>query len=152
MRETHLDQIVSELLLARLLRPDFIATLNKGDARNAMERQALIDEIDSLHQYMEEVRTQAAAMQRFDLIVDQEARITPKLEFAQARLNELDGADPYVMKLLREGTFEKTWPEMDIIEKRRTIRSFMAPRVNRIDPSLKGKKGLNYDRVEPGWH
>lgn len=151
MRQEHLEQIVTEVLLARLERPDFLATIgDRGDAANS-ERDALLAEIAGYQAYLDKVREEAAALLRFDILLDQEARIEPKIRAAQAKLEKLSEIDPFVLALLSGGAIRMEWSSLKLAEQRRMVRAVMAPRVNRIGKGWRGRKGLNFERVEPGW-
>jgi site-specific DNA recombinase len=151
MREEHLDEVVTELLLARLERPDFLVMVGERGEGNDSERQSVLDEILGYQVYLDGVRADAADKLRFDLLLDQEARIEPKIKAAQARLEKLSEIDPFVLKLVADGAIREGWLNLDLAEKRRLIRAVMVPRINRIDAASKGRKGINRDRVEPGW-
>lgn len=151
MRQEHLEQIVTEVLLARLERPDFLATIgDRGDAANS-ERDALLAEIAGYQAYLDKVREEAAALLRFDILLDQEARIEPKIRAAQAKLEKLSEIDPFVLALLSGGAIRMEWSSLKLAEQRRMVRAVMAPRVNRIGKGWRGRTGLNFERVEPGW-
>lgn len=151
MRQQHLDDVVTELLIARLERPDFLAMVGSQGEGNDLERQAVLTEIAGYQTYLNEVREEAATKMRFDLLLDQEIRIEPKIKAAQARLEKLAETDPLVLKLVADGAVSEGWGRLELAEKRRVIRAVMAPRVNRISAEWKGRKGINADRVEPGW-
>lgn len=151
MRQEHLEEIVTELLLARLERPDFLATIgDRGDAATA-ERDALLAEISGYQAYLDKVREEAAALLRFDILLDQEARIEPKIKAAQTKLEKLSEMDPFVLTLVSAGAIRMEWNSLKLADRRRMVRAVMAPRVNRIGKGWRGRKGLNFDRVEPGW-
>ena len=151
MREEHLDVVVTELLLARLERTDFLAMIGGRGEHNDAERGAVLDEIAGYQAYLDKVRAEAAAKLRFDLLLDQEARIEPKIKAAQARLEKLSEIDPFVFTLLAAGAIRLEWKDLELAEKRRLIRAVMAPRINRVGKGWKGQKGINHERVEPGW-
>lgn len=151
MRETHLDEVATELLLARLERPDFLAMVGERGEGNDVERQALLDEIAGYHEYLDGVRAQAAEKMRFDLLMDQETRIEPKIRAAQSKLESLAEMDPLVVKLVTEGAIHEGWKAMELPEQRRVMRAVLAPRVNRVGKGWKGQKGINKERVDPGW-
>lgn len=151
MRETHLDVAVTELVLTRLERPDFLAMVGERGEGNDTERREVLDEIAGYHAYLNEVRADAAAKLRFNLLLDQEARIEPMIKAAQARLEKLSEIDPFVLTLLAGGAIRLEWTDMELAKKRQLIRAVMAPRINRIGKGWAGHKGINYERIEPGW-
>jgi DNA invertase Pin-like site-specific DNA recombinase len=151
MRDSHLDTAVTELMLARLERPDFLATIGERGNGTDAERHAILEEIASYQQYLDRVREDAAQKLRFDLLMDQETRIGPKIKAAQNRLEKLAELDPVVLRLVREGSVRDTWDKMDLPEKRRVIRGVMTPRVNRVAPDARGQRGINHARVDVVW-
>ncbi|WP_104044515.1 recombinase family protein [Arthrobacter sp. ZGTC412] len=151
MRDSHLDAVVTELVLARLERPDFLAMLGERGKGNDDERQALLAEIGKYQEYLEKVRDEAALNLRFDLLIDQEARIEPKIKTAQKRLEKLSEIDPFVLRLMATGSVRETWEGLDLPDKRRVVRAVMTPRVNRVEPDAKGQRGINHERVDVVW-
>jgi site-specific DNA recombinase len=151
MRDSHLDAVVTELLFARLERPDFLAMLGERGKGTDDERQGLLGEITKYQQYLEKVRDEAARNLRFDLLIDQEARIEPKIKAAQKRLEKLSEMDPLVLQLVGKGSVRNTWASMELPEKRRLIRAMLTPRVNRVASDAKGQRGINHERVDVVW-
>lgn len=151
MKQKNLDKAVVEALLARLEGPDFLASLYDRGGINDAERQAELAKISRYQKYLEEVREEAAAKLRFDLLMDQEKRIEPKIKEAQSRLEELSEMDPLVLRLVSDGAIREAWANLDLDEQRRGIRAVMAPRVNRIGKNWRGHSGVNKERVDPGW-
>ncbi|WP_119697616.1 recombinase family protein [Microbacterium halotolerans] len=149
MKEEYLDLVVTELLLARLERPDFLATLGQNDGRADDERQALIDEIDAHQQYLEDVREQAAARHDLNILFTQEDLIRPKIAVAQTKLEQLSAADPLVLDLAQSGDVRAAWALLEFADKRRVIRAVMQPRIKRSERH--GAKGVDVERVVPGW-
>src|SRR6218665_55066 len=152
MKEEHLDKIVKELLFARISRRDFLVSLGAKDEKTDIRRKALLVEVKQLQEYLDEVREQAARSLRIDLLIDQEARIMPRIEIAQAELERLAEIDPIVLRLTKNlDRIDEAWRELEIIEKGRVISTIMMPTVSRVDPTLRGVRGKNYERVHPGW-
>jgi site-specific DNA recombinase len=151
MREEHLDDVVTELVLARLERPDFLAMVGGRREGNDVERSAVLAEIAEYQAYLDEVRADAAAKLDFGLLLDQQTRIEPKIRAAQDRLEKLSEVDPFVLTLLAAGAIRLEWNDMELASKRRLVRAVMAPRVSRVGNNQKGMKGVNHERVEPGW-
>ncbi|MCO4276041.1 recombinase family protein [Pseudarthrobacter sp. HLT3-5] len=152
MRDSHLDEVVTDLVLTRLERPDFFAMIGERDTDTDAKRQAILAEIASYQDYLDRVREDAAQKLRFDLVLDQEARIGPKIKAAQNRLEKLVEMDPVVVRLVREGAARKGWAELDLPHKRRVLRAVATPRVNRVKPDAKGKRGINHERIDMVWH
>jgi site-specific DNA recombinase len=151
MRETHLDTVVTELVIARVERPDFLAMVGTRGKDTDDERQAILAEIRGYQEYLDGVRADAAQRLRFDLVMDQESRIEPKIQAAKKRLDKLSEMDPFVLRLVREGPFRESWGDLELADQRRVIRALVTPRVNRVGPEARGRKGINYDRVDPVW-
>ncbi|WP_434317504.1 recombinase family protein [Leifsonia sp. P73] len=151
MREEHLDSVVTELLLKRVQRPDFLATVGDRDDDRDAERRALLEEINGYQAYLDKVRADAAEKLHFELLLDQEARIEPKIRIAETKLEKLSAVDPLVLSILAGGAVRQKWETLDLAARRRVVRGVMVPRVNRIGTGWQGKKGPNYDRVEPVW-
>lgn len=151
MRESHLEQVVTDLVLSRLERPDFFAVVGERDMTTDAVRQGLLEEIAGYQQYLEVVRETAAQKLRFDLLMDQEARILPKIKAAQKQLEKLVEMDPVVLRLVREGAIRKTWDEMNLADRRRVVRALATPSVRRVAPDAKGRKGINHARVDMAW-
>ncbi|MFS2028716.1 MULTISPECIES: recombinase family protein [unclassified Curtobacterium] len=151
MRVEHLDRVVTETLLARIRRPDFLALVgDRGESVDG-EREDLIAEIGGYQAYLESVREEAAAAMRTDLLFDQERRIEPKIKAAQAKLEQLSGVDPFVIAFVSGGAADLDWEDLDLAKKRALMRGVVAPRVHPIDPSDRGRRTVNHDRVEFVW-
>jgi DNA invertase Pin-like site-specific DNA recombinase len=152
MRKEHLDEAVIEALLTRLERPDFLAMTDRRGVGSDDERQALLEEIAGYQAYLETARADAAMQLRFDLLLDQEKRIEPLAKAAQTKLEKLAEVDPLVLALLASGAIRRQWSELELAERRRVVRASMTVRVNRIDSAQRGKKGINYERVNVTWN
>ncbi|WP_083266583.1 recombinase family protein [Arthrobacter sp. U41] len=151
MRQEHLDEVVTGLLLARLARPDFLTGGGEPGKDTDAERQAVLAKIAGYQKYLDDVRMEAAEKLRFDLLLDQEARIQPKIKAAQKRLEQLSEMDPLVLRLVQGGAILRGWDALELADKRRVIRAVVTPRINRVGPDSKGQRGINRDRVDPIW-
>lgn len=151
MRQEHLDLIVTELVLARIQKPEFLSEVGQRGKGTEAERHALIREIEGYQEYLWRLREEAAAKLRFDLLMDQEERIGPRIRAAQERLEKLTEIDPFVLQLIRDGVMQTSWQKMALADKRRIIRTVVTPRVNPIAPERRGQRGVNYDRVDCVW-
>ena len=155
MREEHLDLIVTELVLARLERPDFLATLGEQDEDVDAERAAVLDEIKGHQEWLEQVATEAERRRDLRMLMEQRDLVEPKIEAAQRRLESLAGADPLVLELARSGRVRELWAERekigDIIWQRHVIRELIVPKIHRVPPEAKGRKGINRDRITYDW-
>lgn len=151
IKEEFLDEAVTEAVIARLEKPEFLATVGQRGKGVDAERQALVEEIDGYRAYLEQVREQAAEKMRFDLVIDQEARLQPRIEAARKKLAALAVTDPAVVALAESGGVRQAWEAMDLPEKRRVIRAVVSPVVHRMPPGTKGRRGVNLDRIELAW-
>ncbi|MBT8162619.1 MULTISPECIES: recombinase family protein [Arthrobacter] len=151
MKEEHLDLVVVEMVLERVKRPDFLARVGRQGEGVDAERQALLDEIEEHREYLEAVRKQAAARKRLDLLFDQEDRIRPLIVAAQKRLEHLTATDPLVLDLAKAEDVRAAWERLELASKRRIIRALMTPRIGPMREGWKGRRAIDYDRVQPGW-
>lgn len=151
MRETHLDLLVTEVVLARIQRPDFLARLGQEDDGVDDERAALLEEIRGHREWLEQVRERAERERKLELLFDQEQRVTPRIKEAQKRLEALAATDPLVLELAGAADVEARWEELSIIEKRQVIRLLVVPRIHRIGKEWRGRRGINTDRVTFHW-
>lgn len=150
MRETHLDSAVTEAVLARMERPDFLALVGQRDEGIDSERATILAEIESARAYLDEVRARAAAERRIDLVIDQEKRLQPVIEAAEQRLQGLTPVDPSVTDLARSGAIRDRWETLPVESKRVIIRGLVRPIVHR-STRPRGSKGLDLGRVELLW-
>ncbi|CCQ46033.1 resolvase, N terminal domain protein [Pseudarthrobacter siccitolerans] len=151
MREGHLDQVVTAVVLARIQRPDFLARVGQeGDGIDEV-RQALLEEIRGHREWIEQVRERAEAERNLSLLFDQENRVAPKIEAAQKRLESLAATDPLIVDLAGADDVEARWEELSLVEKRHAIRLLVTPRVHTVSADWRGKRGINRERVEFVW-
>ena len=155
MREEHLDLIVTELVLARLERPDFLATLGAQDEDVDAEREAVLEEIRGHQEWLEQVATEAEKRRDLRMLTEQRDLVEPKIEAAQRRLESLAAVDPLVLELVQSGRVREIWAERqesgDVVWQRHVIRDLIVPRIHRVPPEGMGRKGLNRDRVTYDW-
>lgn len=149
MKKEHLDAVVTEWALARIQRPDFLAVMGQRGGDADAERLALLDEIEGHRAYLDSVREQAAARQRLDLLLDQEDRVQPLIDAAQRKLEQLVPTDPVLLDLAKAPDVELAWTDLELPLKRRVIRALMVPQIMPVGKT--GQKGINYERVDPGW-
>ncbi|MDN3311757.1 recombinase family protein [Microbacterium oryzae] len=152
MKEDHLDKIVTELLFERVERPDSLALMGEAGEGTDEKRRELIDEITGYQRYLDQVREQAAEKLDVSILIDQQARIEPKIKAAQERLEKLSALDPLVLKLIADGSVREAWDnELTLAQKRRVVRAVMRPQIMPVGRGWKGIKGPNAERVVPGW-
>jgi len=149
MKEEHLDTLVTEAVIARLSRPDFLALTSTDDDKVDTERQRVIDEITQMREYLDQVRAQAAETLDISVLLDQEARVTPRIEALTRELEDLAGADPAVVALAGAEDIRAAWEGLDLDRQRHIVRALMVPVVSRA--AVHGRKGIDPARVEIRW-
>lgn len=148
IKQEHLDLIVSEAVIARLSRPDFLTAAQSFDGGVDEERARLSEQIKADKEYLDEVRQKAAEAGMFDLVIDQERRVRPRIEANEQRLRALSGHSEDVLALAEEGDVRAAWERLDVNRQRTVIRELLVPVVK---PAQRGQKGLQPDRVEVRW-
>lgn len=148
IKEEHLDQIVSKAVIARLSRPDFLTAAQSFDGGVDEERARLSEQIKADKEYLDEVRQRAAEAGMFDLVIDQERRVRPRIESNEQRLRALSGHSEDVLALAGEEDVRAAWERLDVNRQRTVIRTLMIPVVK---PAQRGQKGIQQDRVEFRW-
>ncbi|WP_026926836.1 recombinase family protein [Granulicoccus phenolivorans] len=151
MKKDHLDEVVTEFLLQRLQRPDFLATTGRADHGVDAERLALLAEIEEHRSYLAKVREQAAARKRMDILFDQEDRIQPLIDAAKKRLETLAATDPLVVELAASDDVRSSWEALPLAGQRRVIRALMTPRIMPVSEGKRGRRGVDHERVDPGF-
>lgn len=149
MKESHLDTIVTELLLARLEQPDFLLSIDEDQGQVNAERRVLLDELAACRTYLDEVRALSAERLNPGMLVAQLDIINPRIALAQRKLDQLSRADPCVIELASASDVRAAWEQTTLGQKRRILRCVMRPRIKRA--AKPGSRGLDLDRVVPGW-
>lgn len=149
MKEEYVDLLVTEAVIARLSRPDFLAMTSTDDSRVDSERQRIIDEIDKMQSYLDMVREQAAETLDISVLLDQEKRVKPKIDALRQELEKLAGVDPSVVELAGSDDIRSAWGNLDLEGQRHIVRSLMVPVVGRS--TKPGQRGPDPDRVEIQW-
>lgn len=148
IKEEHLDLLVKEAVIARLSRPDFLTAARSYDGGVEEERAQLAALIEQDKEYLDSVRQKAADAGMFDLVIDQERRVRPRIESNERRLRALSGHSEEVLDLAGADDVRSAWERLDVPRRRVVIRALMVPVVK---PALPGQKGLQPDRVEIRW-
>ncbi|GAA1620783.1 recombinase family protein [Leucobacter chromiireducens] len=151
MKQSHLDHAVTELIIARLSRPDFLVVVGQQEADTQVEREILRQEIAGHQRWLEEVRVKAEATRDLSLLFDQEARVQPKIRAAQERLERLAGLDQQVRDVAGSSSVREAWAKLSLEDQRRIVRSLMRIRVKRVPEGMKGHRGINLHRIEVVW-
>lgn len=151
MRLEFLDEMVTEVVLARLKRRDFLAQVGRADQGVDEARVALLDEIEGHRRWLEEVHEQAMATRNLTMLTQQEQKVRPMIEAAQKKLEALAQTDPLVLGLASAKDVDESWEALSLLDKRRVIKLLVVPKINLLPPSQRGRKGMNRDRVEFVW-
>ncbi|WP_247040373.1 recombinase family protein [Arthrobacter rhizosphaerae] len=153
MKETHLDAVVIELVLAWIERPDFMARIGQQDRDVDSERKALLDEIADHKRWLEQVHAEAERRRDLSYLTRQEDIVQPKIDAAEAKLLLLADVDPVVLELARSGRVREIWSEReeagDLDWCRHVIRAVATPKIMRA--AKKGTRGVDPDRVVMDW-
>ena len=148
IKQEHLDLIVTEAIIERLSQDDFLTAARSYDGGVDAERERLSEQIAADEQYLDEVRQKAAEAGMFDLVLDQERRVRPRIEEAEQRLRVLSGHSEDVFALAGEKYVRAAWERLSIDRQRAVIRELLVPVVL---PAQRGMKGLHPERVELRW-
>lgn len=136
----YLDAIVTETVLQRLERPDFLVSQNRVDDAADDERQALVEEISGHRAWLDQVRERATQERNLAVLFDQERRLQSKIDEAQRQLNRLTQASPSVVALANSEDARAAWEHLEMTAKREIVRSLVEIRVH---PALKrGARGI----------
>lgn len=149
MSVVHLDDYVSRAVVARLSQPDVLEALSGTEGVQSDERAALRAEIAGYRAHLEQARAYAAEHLRMDLLIDQEARLKPRIEAAERRLRELAGVDPEVRRLAEAADVQTAWDALDLERQRHVVRTLMA--VSVMPRTRPGRRGLDPSRVGVTW-
>lgn len=151
MREEHLDTLVTEMVLARLERPDFLAKVGAKDDGVDEARAELLSQIARHRAWLADVQKQAAERGRPGYYLDELDRVEPLIHAAQRRLETLVPVSSEVVDLAHSGAVRERWAELDIWGRRSIIQAVVTPVVHKVPENQKGRRGINESRVEWVW-
>lgn len=151
IRQEHLDEIVTDAVIARVVGKDFMTPRTRPDDEDGTERRALRLEIKGHRVWLDAVRAESAKRKQPEMLQAQEAIVLPKIEAATARLEELEQLDPIVRGLKRTQSARDTWDRMPLAQQRHIVSTLLVPRINPIAPDEQGRRGRNHDRVDLIW-
>lgn len=151
MKTDHLDLLVTEAILARLERPDFLPAIGEGGENTEDAREAILSEIAEHQAWLDLVRDRAMQERNLDLLFDQERRVKPLIDEAQKRLEKLGDIDPAVLALAGESDIRQAWQKLDLQSQRKVIRAIAVPHVYRAPEGTRGRKGPRPDRIRIEW-
>lgn len=149
-RESLLDQAVTEAVLVRLERQDVIEMLSQAPTTEGVERAAVLAELDQLRGYLDRVRARAAEDLDVAALVDQEARLRPRIAAAERRLRQVTSVEPLVLDLAASGKIRDSWAQLSVADRRRVVRSVCVPRIHPVR-GQRGQRGLDLDSIEIVW-
>lgn len=149
IKAEHLDHQVTKLLIERLSQPDFLTAARSADVNVEAKREELAAEIQADLDYLDDARQRAAKERNFDLVLDQERLVRPRIEENERLLKALSGHSDDVLELAGAEDVRAAWERLDLPAQRELIRELMVPVVK--PPAKRGAKGLQSDRVEIRW-
>lgn len=152
MSQEHLDQIVTEAVLARISQVDFETprTLRDEDP-NGTERERLELDIKADEIWLDAVRREAEMKRRPSILAGQERIIRPRIESARKSLDELAQIDPIVRDLTISDPVQAHSDDMTLAERRHVIQTLVIPHINPTSVEERGQRGFNERRVELSW-
>ena len=152
MNQEHLDQIVTEAVLTRISQVDFKTPRARRDEDvDGTERRALELEIKRHKLWLDAVERESRTRQQPTILASQERIVTPRIEAARARLNELAQVDRLVLDLTISSLVQDRWDDMTLDERRHVIQALVVPRINPTSTSERGQRGPNWHRVDLFW-
>lgn len=151
MHQEHLDQIITDAVLARVCEPDFHPPTALGEDEDGQERRALRLEIKSDRVWLNYVEKEAMRRKMPDLIIGQDRIVLPRIRAAQDRLEELEELDPLALGLMRARSARNTWERMPLAQRRHVVHALMIRRILPVPADERGQRGLNIRRVDLGW-
>lgn len=152
MREDYLDEMVSEIIIARLSRPDFLDQAGEVDDDAAERRRELSEQIDADRRYLDEVKTQAAEARDLSIFLDQRNLVQPKIDAAQREIEKLSGIDPSVRALASSEDVRASWEGMSLVDQKQLVRTLMTVVIKPVPVGKRGRPGPDPDRVEIVWN
>lgn len=145
------DVIVTEYVIERLSRPDFLETSSGHENANDSARRALLLEIDGHRKWLKEVAVIAEEERDLQMLRDQKRLVEPKIELANRRLSALMKLDQRAVNLAREVDVRSAWGQMNIEDRRDVIASLMTIVIH--PAKRRGARGIEQamERVEIRW-
>lgn len=154
MRLEHLDEAVSEAVIAYVSRKDFLGQADAGDSETRAKRSALRVRIAERRKYLDHVAEVAAERMDITLLTRQEDELLPLIREDEKELASLYAVDPAVRELAGAKDVRSAWDALSTDERRRIIRAVVTPAVM---PSAKGaggrrgKRGIDKERIILHW-
>ncbi|MFJ4163965.1 recombinase family protein [Microbacterium sp. NPDC089698] len=139
-KASHVDAIVTEHVLARMERQDFVSQLMTAEGPEAARRRELVAAIEADEAWLEQVRGRAEAEARMDLLFSQEEIVLPKLNAARKELAMLSPIGRDVLDVAEATDVRAAWAHLAVREQREIIRALATVT---ILPALKvGQRGI----------
>jgi hypothetical protein len=151
MRQEHLDQLVTDAVLARISEPGFRTPRTSHEDEDGSERRALRLEIKGHRVWLDSVRKEADRRAAPLMLAHQERVVFPKIRAALSRIEALDELDPLAGQLRDSSSIRNAWNRMPLPEQRHIIQVLVTPRINPVLPEDRGRQGLNTRRVDLDW-
>lgn len=140
MNMKFLDAIVTEHILERMSRPDFLESLHHVEDDQSDQRRALMRTIAEHRAWLDSVRERAAEERNLELLFDQERRIKPLIDEATKKLNRLSTVSPHVTTLAQAPDLREAWEGLAITSKREIVRSLLEVQI--FPAPRRGAKGI----------
>lgn len=150
IQQEHLDQIVTEAVMDRVLQADFHPPRDLEDDADGTERRALRLQIKAQRLWLDHGRKEAHRRGMDHIMPPVERIVRSKIEAAQLRIDELERLNPLVLDLQGARSVRLTWQRLPRADQRRVIGALMAPRINPVPIEQRGR-GLNSERIDLGW-
>ena len=152
MNQEHLDQIVTDAVLARIDQPQFETPAILKDEAHRSEHDALRLELKALRIRLDAAGEDAEQAPDVALAHLQTTEADLEIRALQRRIDELQMRDPLIAELRRAGQFANlTWKWLSIVQRRHIVESLVVPRIKPLDPTERGRRGINADRVDLVW-
>lgn len=140
MHMKYLDAIVTEHILERMSRRDFLDSLHDVEDDQSDQRRDLLRVIAEHRAWLDSVRERAAEERNLELLFDQERRVKPLIDEATKKLNRLSAVSPQVTTLAQAPDVREAWERLPITSKREIVRSLVDVQI--FPTARRGTKGI----------
>lgn len=139
MREDHLDLLVTEVVLARIQRPDFLARVGQEDNGVDEERAELLTRSADTESGSSRCAPRLSASATSPRCSTKSAGCSRRS--TQKRLESLTATDPMISELAGSNDVEARWEQLSIVDKPQVNRLLVEPRIHRVGKDERGKRG-----------
>jgi hypothetical protein len=140
VKASHVDAIVTEHVLTRMERQDFVSQLTTAEGPEVLRRRELVAAIAADEAWLEQVRGRAEAEARMDLLYSQEEIVLPKLNAARKELAMLSPVGRDILDVAEAADVRTAWERQGVSEQREIIRALLTVT---ILPALRvGQRGI----------